>query len=293
VPDETLLSFLAARGDLDRDLAARLSGRLPPSGRHAGAALIAHGYLGQDDLWPVLRSHAEWVIGHVVLVEAGTCEMEDEPPGRLRAEPNVFGGATGAEVFVETIRRVIPPDVALRRLGGMAARLDDGARQGLIGECALRSEEEELVRSARGRRVAEMVAATEPEMATLLYALVCLEVLDVLIPPSLSEAPRPPEPDPLDEEAIRQRVKARLLLVQDGDYFAVLGIARDATNYEIRRAYLTLRRAFEPSQLLTGGTADLLDDVQLVIEVLDEAYEVLREPHRRERYRRAIEAAPP
>jgi hypothetical protein len=188
---------------------------------------------------------------------------------------------------------VIPPEVALRRLGGLAARLDDGARRNLLGECALRQDEEELVRAARGRSVGELVEATEPEMATLLYALVCLEVLDVLIPPSVSEAPRPPEHDPLDEEAIRQRVKARLQLVQDGDYFMILGIPRDATSYEIRRAYLTLRRAFEPSRLLTAGTVDLLDDVQVVIEVLDEAYDILRDGHRRERYRRAIEAAPP
>ena len=293
VSDEALLAFLAARGDISRDVAARLTGKLPPSGRHAGAALIAHGHLGQDDLWPVLRSHAEWIIGHVALIEGGTCEIEEEPPGRLKAEPNVFGGATGAEVFVETIRRVIPPDVALRRLGGMAARLDDGVRRNLTGECALRTEEEELVRVARGRAVVEMIDATEPEIATLLYALVCLEVLDVLIPLSASEAPRPSAEDPLDEEAIRQRVRARLALVQDGDYFAVLGIAREATNYEIRRAYLTLRRAFEPSRLLTAATVDLLDDVRLVVEVLDEAYEILREPHRRERYRRAIEAPPP
>jgi hypothetical protein len=293
VPDEGLLAFLAARGDLSRDVSTRLSGKLPSSGRHAGAALIAHGHLGQDDLWPVLRAHAEWIIGQVTLIDGGTCELEEEPPGRLKAEPNVFGGATGAEVFVETIRRVIGPDVALRRLGGLAARLDDGVRRSLIGECALRSEEEELVRAARGRAVSEMIDATEPEMATLLYALVCLEVLDVLIPPSLSEAPRPVVEDPLDEEAIRQRIRARLALVQDGDYFAVLGIARDATTYEIRRAYLTLRRAFEPSRLLTAATVDLLDDVRLVVEVLDEAYEILREPHRRERYRRAIEAPPP
>ncbi|AKT36664.1 hypothetical protein [Chondromyces crocatus] len=293
VPDETLLAFLATRGDLDRDLVARLSNRLPASGRHAGAALIAHGYLGQDDLWPVLRAHAEWIIGHLVHIDAGTCEIEEEAPGRLKAEPNVFGGATGAEVFVETIRRVIPADVALRRLGGPAARLDEGARRNLLGECALHTEEEDLFRAARGRSVAELIEATEPEMATLLYALVCLEVLDVLIPPSISEAPRVQEHDPLDEEAIRQRVRARLQVVQDGDYFSLLGIAREATSYEIKRAYLNLRRAFEPSRLLTAGTADLLDDVQLIIEVLDEAYDILREPHRRERYRRAIEAAPP
>ncbi|WP_437316516.1 hypothetical protein [Sorangium sp. So ce385] len=293
VPEETLLAFLVGRGDIEREVAARLAGKLPASGRHAGAALIAHGHLGQDDLWPVLRAHAEWVIGHVVLVEAGTCDLEAEPPGRLKAEPNVFGGATGAEVFVETIRRVIAPEVALRRLGGPGARLDDGARRNLLGECALRREEEELVRTARGRSVGELVNAAEPENASVLYALVCLEVLDVLIPPSITEAPPPPVEDPLDEEAIRQRVRARLALVEDGDYFSILGIPRDATNYEIRRAYLALRKAFEPSTLLTAATVDLLDDVRLVIEVLDEAYEILREPHRRERYRRAIEAGPP
>ncbi|WP_437278186.1 hypothetical protein WME90_44350 [Sorangium sp. So ce375] len=293
IPEETLLAFLVGRGDLEREVAARLAGKLPASGRHAGAALIAHGHLGQDDLWPVLRAHAEWVIGHVVLVEAGTCDMEPEPPGRLKAEPNVFGGATGAEVFVETIRRVIAPEIALRRLGGPGARLDDGVRRNLLGECALRREEEELVRTARGRSVGELVSATEPENASVIYALVCLEVLDVLIPPSITEAPPPPAEDPLDEEAIRQRVRARLALVEDGDYFSILGIPRDATNYEIRRAYLALRKAFEPSTLLTAATVDLLDDVRLVIEVLDEAYEILREPHRRERYRRAIEAGPP
>ncbi|WP_437287621.1 DUF4388 domain-containing protein [Sorangium sp. So ce406] len=293
LPEETLLAFLVGRGDIERDVAVRLAGKLPASGRHAGAALIAHGHLGQDDLWPVLRAHAEWVIGHVVLVEAGTCDLEAEPPGRLKAEPNVFGGATGAEVFVETIRRVIAPEVALRRLGGPGARLDDGVRRNLLGECALRREEEELVRTARGRAVGELVSSAEPENASVIYALVCLEVLDVLIPPSVTEAPPPPVDDPLDEEAIRQRVRARLALVEDGDYFSILGIPRDATNYEIRRAYLALRKAFEPSTLLTAATVDLLDDVRLVIEVLDEAYEILREPHRRERYRRAIEAGPP
>ena len=45
--------------------------------------------------------------------------------------------------------------------------------------------------------------------------------------------------------------------------------------------------------VLTAATADLAADVRLVAEVLDEAYEILREPHRRERYRRAIEAGPP
>jgi hypothetical protein len=291
-PDETLLAFLAARGDIERAEAARLAGKLPSHGRHAGAALIAHGHLGQDDLWPVLRAHAEWVIGRAILADEGTCEIEPEAPGRLRAEPSVFGGATGAEVLLEVIRRVIPPEIAQRRLGGAGARLAEGARRPLLAECALRSDEEQLVRTAAGRTVGELLVETEPEFADVLYGLVSLGVLDALAPAGRRES-APPVFDPLDEEAIRQRVRARLALVEDGDYFALLGIPRNATGYEIRRAYLELRRAFEPARVLTASTADLADDVRLVVEVLDEAYEILREPHRRERYRRAIEAGPP
>ncbi|MDI1444916.1 hypothetical protein [Polyangium sp. 6x1] len=293
VADEALLSFLSARGDLERDVAHRLAGKLPPSGRHAGAALIAHGFLQQDALWPVLRAHAEWIIGRAILVESGTLELESEPPGRLRAEPNVFGGATGAEVFVEIVRRVIPPEAAFVRLGGAAARFDAGPRMSLLSECALLPDEAALVGQAPGVTVGELAGRSGPDITPLFYALVCLEVLVALTPARPATADRRPAEDPLDEEAIRMRVRARVALVEDGDYFALLGIGRTATSYEIRRAYLELRRFFEPSRLLTAATADLQGDVRLVIEVLDEAYEILKDGTRRERYRRAIEAGPP
>lgn len=291
--DETLLAFLTARGEIKRDIGARFTGKLPPFGRHAGAALIAHGHLGQDDLWPVLRAHAEWIIGRALLAPSGTCELEPEPPGRLKAEPNVFGGATGAEVFVETVRRVMAPDLATRRIGGTTARLSDGPRPALLGECALRRGEEALLRTSQGRTVGELIEASEPEIVTVIYALACLGVVEMLAPAAPEGEKEPAAVDPLDEEAVRQRIRARLALVEDGDYFSLLGISRGATSYEIRRAYLELRRAFEPTRLLTASTADMLDDVRLVIEVLDEAYEILREPHRRERYRKAIESPAP
>jgi hypothetical protein len=291
--DETLIAFLSARGDLERDVAVRLSGKLPPSGRHAGAALIAHGYLEQDALWPVLRAHAEWIIGHAMTLRAGTVDLESDPPGRLRAEPNVFGGATGAEVFVEVVRRVVEPKVALARLGGRSARIDAGTRATLLAECALGPEEGTIVSRARGASVGEIIDQGEPELASVLYALVCLEVLTAFSPARLAASARIPGDDPLDEEAARMRVRARLAIVEDGDYFAILGIPRTATSYEIKRAYLELRRAFEPARILTAATADLASDVRVVIEVLDEAYEILKDTHRRERYRRAIEAGPP
>jgi preprotein translocase subunit Sec63 len=96
----------------------------------------------------------------------------------------------------------------------------------------------------------------------------------------------------IDAEALRERVRARSQLVDDGDYFAVLGVARDATGYEVRRAFLELRRAFDPSRMLTPEVADLAGDVRKITVVLEEAYEILKDTARRDRYRRAIEAVP-
>jgi len=42
----------------------------------------------------------------------------------------------------------------------------------------------------------------------------------------------------------RERVRARWELVSEADYFALLGVRRDATAFEIRRAYQSARRDF-------------------------------------------------
>jgi preprotein translocase subunit Sec63 len=96
----------------------------------------------------------------------------------------------------------------------------------------------------------------------------------------------------LDEEAVRERVRARLQLVEDGDYFALLGVAPDVTGYEVRRAFLELRRAFDPARILTPEVVDLADDLRKIVSILEEAYEILKDAARRERYRRAIGAVP-
>ena len=81
-------------------------------------------------------------------------------------------------------------------------------------------------------------------------------------------------------------------LVDEGDYFALLGVHRGATGYEIRRAFLDLRRKFEPSRALRPRTLDLKDDLRRILDVLDEAYEILGDTPRRERYLHALELPP-
>ncbi len=296
--EESLLAFLGARGDLPRETVRRLGSKFPPFGRHAVAALVARGYLGQDHMWPTLRAHAEWVLSHVLQMREGRLVVEERAPGRLASEPSVFGGSTGAEVFVELVRRIVAPSDAIERVGGLGARLGHGASAALLAECALAPEELERLRASTGRSLREVLdGADDGDLATVVFALARLDVLEVL--PSVNDRPRPSDAPAdaaddaaIDAEAIRERVRARAQIVDDGDYFAVLGVSRDATGYEVRRAFLELRRAFDPSRMLTPEVADLAGDVRKITTVLEEAYEILKDNARRDRYRRAIEAGP-
>lgn len=299
VHGESLASFLAQRGDLNIETAAQIEHRIPAFGRHAGAALIARGLLEQSELWPVLRAHAEWVLAQLLLIERGAVQLEDPVPERLAAEPAVFGGATGAEVLVEVIQRVVPPPQALAFLGSTALIFKPGAALHLLAECALSQRLLELVRRAEQVDLESLLreAEDEPMLPCVLYALSVLTVLQ----PSSPAQRRPPRsartgparvPDAIDDDALRSKVQARRALVDEGDYFAVLGVPRGATGYDIRRSYVELRRQFDPGLVLRVGTLDLRDDVDTILDVLEEAYEILRDQQRRERYRRAIESTP-
>jgi hypothetical protein len=291
---ESLLAFLVARGDLPRETLQQLAGRLPAYGKHAGAALVAHGLLTQDQLWEVLRAHAEWILGCLLRLSQGTVSVEPEAPGRLRSEPNVFGAAAGAAVLVEVARRVVSPEEAVGLLGGPSARVGDGPHANLLRECGLSETELALIESGRGRTVGEVVAERpELDVAPVLYALGLLGVLEPIAAIGASRESAPAvDADTLDVDALRARVRARAELVDEGDYFAVLGVPRTATGYEVRRAFLDLRRTFDPARILVPQIADLADDVRKIVLVLEEAYEILKDPSRRERYRRAIDEAP-
>lgn len=294
IDTEALTAFLAQRGDLPGDVALRLGRKLPQFGRHAGAALIAQGHLRQEDLWPVLRAHAEWLITRIATLERAAAGLERVVPPRLSSEPSVFGGATGAEVLIEVVRRAVPPSHALAWMGGPETYLSSGDREALLAECALGDAELVLVRSATDAPVGDLLQrAGNQELATVLFTLVELGVLRAR---SSGRSPHQPRrrvtPDVMDHDAVRTRIRARRALVDEGDYFALLGVGRNATSYDIRRAYTMLRQEFEPSRILTPLTTDLQEDTDVILDVIDEAYEILRDPVRRERYRRALEDAP-
>ena len=61
------------------------------------------------------------------------------------------------------------------------------------------------------------------------------------------------------------------------DYYAVLGVARDASQEEIKQAYFSAAQKLHPDKNKAAGETELFLDVQ-------QAYEALANPQRRAQY---------
>ncbi len=289
IASESLAHFLHARGDLSREILSTLTA-IPAFGRHAGAALIARGLLQQEDLWPVLRAHAEWTLARA-LASTSLCVREDNVPPRLLEEPAVFGGAAGTETYLDVVRRVVTPDQALAALGGGERVLGQGVANSLLAEAALSAKDQQAVLDALGKPL-EPIKNRDARLLPILFGLTQLGVLTVgggqLATPALDVQRRSKQ---LDEDAFVANLLARRALAEDGDYFAVLGIARSATAYEVDRAKDELLAIYSEDRL-SANTAHLRADLLMVRTTIYEAHLVLHDDVRRFRYRTALEAMP-
>jgi hypothetical protein len=286
-PEDALPLFLATEGRLRRDVAQRVAARPAKHPRLVAAALVAEGWLAQDDLWSVLAAHAEAMLVRLLRCEDGTFEagafdgkalaLDDESP---------FGGRPGATIFVEAARRALERGAAIGHFGGADARLGGVLAVPLLRECGLPESDE--------RRFADPSAtlgqlAGDDEHDVLACILATLGIFRFVVPLTPDGASRPENYSlQADAQAFEGRLSLRLALVEEGDYFAILGVPRSANGYEIRGAYLRLRNDFATHRLDALGLATRRRDVEQVLFVLDEAYEVLRDETKRERYRRAI-----
>jgi hypothetical protein len=82
----------------------------------------------------------------------------------------------------------------------------------------------------------------------------------------------------------RQRVMAKYALVAESDYFALLGVRRDASSFEIKRAYEAARRDYASDSFPGEVREDLDDQIEEINELLEEAYQVLRSESLRASY---------
>ncbi len=197
---------------------------------------LLEGCSGQEDLWPVLRGHAEWLLGRILSAPAAVV-VEPEIPVRARDEPAVFGGAAGAEVFLEVLARR-PTARGLPCARQRHLKLGLGKNQNLLPECGLSPSPEQKVLAAT-ENGSHVRARARPDTSS--HPARLARTRDPFERPQQCPHQRAHQElearsAELDDEAFALRVAARRALVDEGDYFTILGIPRSATTHEVNRA---------------------------------------------------------
>jgi CheY-like chemotaxis protein len=89
----------------------------------------------------------------------------------------------------------------------------------------------------------------------------------------------------------RAAVLARYALVQEGDYFEILGVARDASDAEVQLAHDRIARELSPEEIDPAVAAELGEKLDAMREVVGEALRVLADENLRPRYSSHLEPA--
>jgi hypothetical protein len=283
--EDRLVEVLWREGRIPRDQFEQVRAMIAGSGRRAGAILVERGVLRHEELFPLVRHHFEGIVWSVFAWEQGHWSVE---PGAPPSGEQILIDQPTPALIVEGVRRKLSPDMLAKRLGGPSTVL----RARPVGLCplelvALLPEEERALADCDGVRPLAQIAPTgaELDVGAALYGLLVLGLVEV----ATMGRDEPGGAFGREElgalrslEVDRARWLERLRGARTGDYFAVLGLTRGATGYEVRRAYLELRRELHRRD--APVPEDLVPVLAELAEMVDEAYEVLRDPELRSSY---------
>ncbi|MDD5306318.1 MAG: DUF4388 domain-containing protein [Deltaproteobacteria bacterium] len=292
VLEDRLVELLLREGRLSDAEYRNASEKVGASGRRAGAILVEHGIIMARELFPLVRHQYETIIFDSFGWREGTWCWD--PSARPLGE-RILLDLPAPVLILEGIRsRTSPEDV--ERLIPAGSSPVGGAE----GVCALRDvdllpEELEIIEACDGltttTELAARFAMPERDLCALLAGMSVLGLV------TRSDASRGARALPVerkaghadDQQLARARLADKLSQVEDGSYFEILGIAPEASGYEIRKAYRVLHAQFSPERFTRLPRIEEVErKLSLVRAVVDEAYEVLRDPAMRESYRQAL-----
>jgi hypothetical protein len=296
-PEDRMGEMLVRQGRLSIEQQSRSAEMLVSTGRRLGVVLVEMGLIKEGELGPLVRRHYQEIIYSLFAWEAGEWTLG---PDRPEKEETVFLTEPAPALILEGIRRKYSASRLLARLGGggrvLRLRSGGSGASELLDQMRLTDEERALLPLYDGvRTLAEMARqAPVPQQAVwaLGWALMVLNQLepvaetragDGTAADSAESAPESP-----DVGLDRARIMARFALVQDGDYFQILGVSRDAGAYEIRHAHQTLVREFGAAAVAPAIAGELGDELLAIRTVLDEGLRVLGNVDLRRRYQRHL-----
>lgn len=254
------------------------------SGKRMAEALVEMGYLKRRELLPVVRRHLEDLVYSIFSWDSGEYEIV---AGGFATGERIRIARHPAAMILEGLRRKLDVDTLMEQVGGPATVLqiiDERQLKAVVSVADLSATERKVITSFDGERtIDEVVRRTGVERATvyqLAYGLIVMHAAQVVRMPDDQDASLS------DDEVLidRQRVLGKLALVGEADYFALLGVRRDATGFEIQRAYEAAQRDYASEMFCLEVRRMLSAEIAEINEMLEEAYRVLRSDSLRRAY---------
>ena len=284
--------LLYREGKISREQHARTCERVVSSGRRMGELLVEMGFLKPRELLPAVRRHIEDIIYSVFAWRDGAYLIANrEPPSeriRLSRHP--------AALVVEGVRRKYDLDRLLDSIGSEDAVLSPrspNAIEAVAHVADLGTEERAMLAMFDGARTLGQVVVEsgidELTCAQLAFALVALGAVEVVFrgDDEVTQTGSGRSTALVGETDIaidRQRVLAKLALVEEADYFMLLGVRRDASRFEIQRAYEAARRDYARDAFPEPVADELGDELDEINELIEEAYRILLDDGMRRAY---------
>ncbi|WP_428264600.1 DUF4388 domain-containing protein [Haliangium sp.] len=307
--EDRLAAGLARAGKITPAQAEASYERARSSGKRMGEVLVEMGFLKRRELLPAVRHHLEELVYSLFAWDQGEFEIE---LGDFAAGERIRLDRHPAAIVLEGVRRkyhgaalaaiVAPPDSVIDII-------DDAQRATIMSVAELSPAERAVMLAFDGRRdlasIVDDSGLGRLGVYQLAYGLVALDAARVRSPGERlpvaagedevaaagGDSGEGATTDAASELAIdRQRILARYALLDDADYFTLLGVRRDATGFEIRRAYQAARRDYAPEHIATPLRAELEHELTDIGEVLDEAYRVLADDELRHAYLTHLQA---
>lgn len=322
LPDDRMGEMLSRQGRLTREQRTKGSQILETTGRRIGGVLVEIGALKESELAPLVRRHYEeitysvfaWPEGSDLPAEDGEWTLGPERLGE--GEPIRLDEPAPALVM-EGIRRKYTAPRLLRRLGGgtqvMQLQITGTTASAVLDDMGLSDEERTVVRRFDGVRTLDEIRAAanvgEEIVCGVAWALVSLRLASVTraidaettlakvdaasngTVAAAGAEPAPASDKERDQAIDRARVLSRYALVEEGDYFEVLGLPREASAHEVRRAHQALSRDMSAAGIDPEVAAELDGPLRAIRAVLDEGARVLGDPRLRRRYQAQLSLA--